>query len=132
MVNKVTFMTSEPQSVIETRLVHDMHRHASALLTEVAEHPGPIDTAATAELRDFLVAHLHHHHEAEDRELWPMIERVAPGSGQPLQALTAEHHELDAALERLSAAQVAAEVDDRKDLAAAAAQVRDIVHRHLE
>ncbi|TYB95391.1 hemerythrin domain-containing protein [Micromonospora sp. WP24] len=119
----------EPRSVIETRLTHDMHRQATTLLAEAAARP-EADTTELAELRDFLVATLRHHHESEDDDLWPMIEAVSPGASEPLKALSDEHDALDAALDALEAAPVPAE-GDRRELVAAAAALRDLVHTHL-
>ena len=120
----------EPQSVIETRLTHDMHRHATSLLAEAAARPSA-DWAALAELRDFLVATLHHHHESEDRDLWPLIAATAPGIASQLGDLSAEHDQLDAALDQLEGAPVTA-TSDRAALQQAAVAVRDLIHRHLE
>ncbi|MEU6202748.1 hemerythrin domain-containing protein [Micromonospora musae] len=119
----------EPRSVIETRLTHGTHRQATTLLAEAAARP-EADLANLTELRDFLVATLRHHHESEDDDLWPMIEAVAPGTSEPLKALSDEHDALDAALDALEAAPVPAE-GDRRELAAAATAVRDLVHTHL-
>ncbi|MER7440388.1 hemerythrin domain-containing protein [Micromonospora avicenniae] len=119
----------DPRSVIETRLTHGTHRQATTLLAEAAIRPNA-DSAHLTELRDFLVATLRHHHESEDNDLWPLIESVAPGTSEPLNALSDEHHALDDALDALEAAPVPAD-GDRRELAAAAATVRDIVHTHL-
>ena len=118
---------TEPKSIIETRLTHGMHRDGTSLLAEAAARPSS-DPAALAELRDFLVATLHHHHESEDGDLWPLITAVAPQTAGPLAGLSAEHDELDAALDTLAAAPV----DDRAALEKAAIGVRDLVHLHLE
>ncbi|GAA1376567.1 hemerythrin domain-containing protein [Catellatospora chokoriensis] len=120
----------EPRSVIETRLTHDMHRRATTLLADAATRPGA-ECAALTELRDFLVATLHHHHESEDNDLWPLIEAVAPDAAAPLGDLRGEHDALDAALDALEAAPVSTD-GDRRELATAAAAVRDLVHTHLE
>ncbi|MEU8662976.1 hemerythrin domain-containing protein [Actinoplanes philippinensis] len=117
---------SEPQSVVETRVVHDLHRAATTLLADATRRPSA-DPAAVDELRTFLIANLRHHHESEDDRLWPMIERVAPGASAPLAGLTDEHHELDEALDALAAAPLG-----DPSLADAAAAVRDTVHRHLD
>jgi hemerythrin-like domain-containing protein len=116
-------------AVIETRLIHDIHRRATSLLAEAAAHPSA-PAAALTDVRDFLVAHLHHHHETEDDILWPMITAKAPEAADPLAGLSGEHDQLDAALDALSAATV----DDagRASLADAAVAVRDLVHLHLE
>ncbi|MFG2078523.1 hemerythrin domain-containing protein [Nonomuraea maritima] len=121
---------NEPTSVMETRLTHDFHRRATSALVDAARDPGvPLD--AVAVLRGFLVAQLHHHHESEDDRLWPALaaadEQIAAG----LAALSEEHDQLDAALDRLAAVP-AREDADRATLAEAAQAVRDLVHRHLE
>jgi hemerythrin-like domain-containing protein len=120
----------EPASVIETRLTHDMHRRATSLLAEAAGRPSA-DRVALAELRDFLVATLRHHHESEDGDLWPLITATAPGVTDHLGDLSTEHHQLDAALDALAAVPVSGE-SDRAALEKAAIAVRDLVHRHLE
>jgi hemerythrin-like domain-containing protein len=119
--------TNPPESaaIAETRLLHKMHRAAAALLADAAQR----DTAppeAPAELRDFLVAALRHHHESEDDVLWPRLIAADLVAGAGLTELGAEHETLDA----LAVAPVR-EGADRKTLAAAAATVRDLVHQHL-
>lgn len=121
---------AEPRSVLETRLTHETHRRASALLAEAASSPSA-DPEALTHLRDFLVATLHHHHESEDHILWPLIEATAPGSSAPLVALGEEHGELERKLRVLAEAPVPA-AEPRDALAEAARDVRDLVHRHLE
>jgi hemerythrin-like domain-containing protein len=121
---------AEPLAVLETRLVHNVHRQATTLLVEAAGRPS-VPAAALAEVRDFLVAHLHHHHESEDHDLWPMITAIAPQAAEGLAALSVEHHQLDAALDALDKVAV---VDgaDRAVLREAATAVRDLVLHHLE
>ncbi|GAA1206500.1 hemerythrin domain-containing protein [Pseudonocardia alaniniphila] len=116
-------------AVVHTRLVHDTHRRASTVLAEAAANPAASGTAL-AELRDFLVAHLDSHHKSEDDVLWPMIEELAPGIAEPLTRLSAEHDQLEAALEALAAASV--DAPGRTALVDAAVAVRDLVHAHLE
>ncbi|EXG82780.1 hemerythrin domain-containing protein [Cryptosporangium arvum] len=115
-------MTPEPVAIAETRLLHTMHRAATSLLAEAATRDTSAPAALT-ELRDFLVAALRHHHESEDDVLWPRL----AAAGAPLADLSAEHDVLDAALDRLAAAAVPG-----PQLAAAAADVRDLVHQHLD
>ncbi|MEW2287291.1 hemerythrin domain-containing protein [Streptomyces sp. NPDC047841] len=121
---------AEPRSVLETRLTHETHRRASALLADAANSRSA-DPEALTHLRDFLVATLHHHHESEDHVLWPLIEATAPGSSAPLVALGEEHEELERKLRALAEAPVPA-AEPRDALAEAARDVRDLVHRHLE
>lgn len=127
--------TGDPTAVTETRLTHDVHRVASNLLVEAADRPSvPLD--ALAQLRDFLVAHLRHHHESEDHDLWPRISRIAPAAARGLDALSEEHDLLDAALDRLAATGApGTEGDDdlfRASVRDAAVAVRDTVHLHLD
>jgi iron-sulfur cluster repair protein YtfE (RIC family) len=122
----------EPVAVIETRLAHEVHRVATTLLAEAAVRPSAPLTVL-AQLRDFLVVNLRHHHETEDEDLWPQIVAAAPDIAVALKELSKEHEQLDEALDRLAAV----EVDDsgtdevRVRLHEAAVAVRDTVHSHL-
>jgi hemerythrin-like domain-containing protein len=110
-------------AVVETRLVHDTQRRATSLLAVDSEAPVG-DPRAVAELRDFVVAFLDHHHRVEDRDLWPILTARAPHLTDALFALSGEHELLDAALEELRAVPI--------DGSAGPAQaVRDLVHAHL-
>ncbi|MFF9981030.1 hemerythrin domain-containing protein [Streptomyces erythrochromogenes] len=133
---------AHPPAVVETRLVHEVHRLATALLAEAAVDPS-VPLPALAELRDFLVANLRHHHETEDDDLWPRIIAAAPAMEGALGALSAEHERLEAALDLLAAVAVGdgeregaaggrtAADPVRAALRDAAAAVRDTVHDHL-
>ncbi|MFE0631706.1 hemerythrin domain-containing protein [Streptomyces sp. NPDC058864] len=123
--------TQEPMSVVETRLAHEVHRVATALLAEAALRPtAPLSTLA--QLRDFLVVNLRHHHETEDEELWPRIVATAPAAADALKELSAEHEQLDEALGRLAAVALGDGGDGtRAELHEAAVAVRDTVHGHL-
>ncbi|MGW1728212.1 hemerythrin domain-containing protein [Streptomyces sp. NPDC002306] len=141
-------------AVIETRLAHEVHRVATTLLAEAARNASvPLD--ATAQLRDFLVANLRHHHQTEDEDLWPRITANAPAATVDLDSLTDEHDQLDTALDRLAGVAVPAAEAVRGDALAtsgpddgdspaapgeatvrvalydAAVTVRDVVHAHL-
>jgi iron-sulfur cluster repair protein YtfE (RIC family) len=85
---------------------------------------------ALTELRDFVVAMLHHHHDSEDGQLWPLVIEIAPELADALADLSAEHQQLDTALEALAESPI----DDgaRANLTAAAVTVRDLVRRHLD
>ncbi|MGH3169124.1 MAG: hemerythrin domain-containing protein, partial [Trebonia sp.] len=114
--------------VIDTRLIHDVHRTASTLLAEAASGPGA-SAAALAEVRDFLVNQLRYHHQAEDDLLWPMITAQAPELAGPFARLSGEHDKLEATLDALAAAPVGE--PERTALADAAIAVWDLVHVHL-
>ncbi|TMR93593.1 hemerythrin domain-containing protein [Nonomuraea basaltis] len=121
---------TEAVALTETRLIHAFHRRATTLLSEAALRPS-VPLSALAELRDFLVKNLRHHHETEDHQLWPMIAAVAPEVAAQLAVLSQEHDQLDAALDGLEAAP-SREDGDRPGLQRAAEAVRALVHRHLQ
>lgn len=131
MFRYMNHSTQEPMSVVETRLAHEVHRVATALLAEAALRPtAPLSTLA--QLRDFLVVNLRHHHETEDEELWPRIVATAPAAADALKELSAEHEQLDEALGRLAAVALGDGGDGtRAELHEAAVAVRDTVHGHL-
>ncbi|WP_261720539.1 hemerythrin domain-containing protein [Streptomyces sp. FZ201] len=122
--------TAEPKALMETRLTHQTHRLMTALLAEAAPRPS-VPLAALAQLRDFLVAAIRHHHETEDNLLWPRLAEAAPAAARALEELTDEHERLDTALDRLAAVAVDDE-DARHALHEAAVAVRDSVLGHLE
>ncbi|GAA0382129.1 hypothetical protein GCM10009530_36120 [Microbispora corallina] len=125
----MTDIRTEPTAVVETDLTHKMHRAATTLLTEAAGRPS-VPAGALAELRDFLVANLHHHHESEDGQLWPLITAAAPETAAELAALSEDHDLLDTALDALAGVPIGD--TGRAALAEAASAVRDLVHDHLE
>jgi hypothetical protein len=96
-------------------------------LAESAANPA-VPAAAIASLREFLIPNLHHHHQSEDEELWPIINAVAPDAAVAMAELSGEHNILDEALDTLEAADIA----DREAFTGAAVLVRNVVHRHLQ
>jgi hemerythrin-like domain-containing protein len=123
----MTTPTDTP-SVVETRLVHDVHRRATTLLADATAATSRPTPHAVDELRDFTIAALRHHHESEDRELWALLRDAAPELADPLARLSREHSQLDAALDVLRGIAGDARPDE---LAEACAAVRDLVHEHL-
>lgn len=123
----MTSTARDSAAIAETRLLHKMHRAATSLLADAASREDS-PSAALAELRDFLVAALEHHHESEDDVLWPQLAKADPALGARLAKLDPEHDALDAALNELADAPLR----DRRRLASAAAEVRDLVHMHIE
>ncbi|CAM5238267.1 hemerythrin domain-containing protein [Streptomyces chartreusis] len=126
----VSVQGPESAAVVETRLLHKMHRAATCLLAEAAQKPAA-PSAALEELRDFVVAALRHHHESEDDVLWPQLTAADPAAATGLAELEAEHDALDASLEALADASVR-DGAGRAPLISAAVAVRDLVHTHLE
>jgi hemerythrin-like domain-containing protein len=115
--------------VIETRIVHDVHRRATSLLTDAVGAPSaPI--RLVAELRDFVVATLHHHHACEDSDLWPLLGSAAPDLTRDLWTLTEEHERLQHQLDTLQRIPIDHEAD-RARCIEPAGELRDLVHEHL-
>jgi iron-sulfur cluster repair protein YtfE (RIC family) len=142
-VTPVNSLASEDSiAVVDTRLVHEVHRVGTSLLADAAADPA-VPAAALAQLRDFLVANVRHHHETEDEELWPLVAAAAPDAAAALDALSEEHRRLDKALDALAAVALgdgsagdegagdADAGDARLALREAAVEVRDAVHGHL-
>jgi hemerythrin-like domain-containing protein len=119
---------SDRPAVVETRLVHEAQRRATSMLAD-AVSDGSASPEAVAELRDFVVASLEHHHRSEDADLWPMLASAAPDLTEPLRRLSREHQRLDAALTSLRHAPAGAAGDPA--LKTAADNTRDLVHEHL-
>jgi hemerythrin-like domain-containing protein len=119
----------EPRGVVDTRVIHDVHRRGTSLLaTAATDETVPAD--ALGALRTFVVAQLHHHHESEDGDLWPRLIAADPQVADGLAALSVDHDRLAAALDALAAVPIGG--DDRSALVPAAIAVRDLVQAHLE
>ncbi|WP_432744592.1 hemerythrin domain-containing protein [Streptomyces sp. JH002] len=130
---------SDAQAIVETRLAHETHRLATGLLVD-ATGRSTVPRQALAQLRDFIVANLRHHHETEDAWLWPLIVAAAPDTKGALHELSEEHDRLDSALDRLASVDLTGtedpggesmSSDSRHALREAAVAVRDSVHDHL-
>ncbi|WP_394845509.1 hemerythrin domain-containing protein [Pendulispora brunnea] len=117
-------------AVLETRLVHKVHRRATALLVDAARLPST-PASALAELRDFIVDHLSLHHEREDDSLWPLISSLAPEVRADLVALSEEHERLALVLEALDGLDIA-RGGDRTVLIEMAVALRDAIRDHLD
>jgi hemerythrin-like domain-containing protein len=120
---------TDTSAVLETRLVHDTHRRATTLLVDAARR-GHGSRSALTELRDFVVAVLDHHHESEDRVLWPLLADAAPHLADALGMLSIDHDQLAVELDALRSVALDGEVD-MAALATRATTVRDHVHAHL-
>ncbi|MEU5281027.1 hemerythrin domain-containing protein [Streptomyces asoensis] len=121
------------QAIVETRLAHETHRLATGLLVDAGGRSS-VPSQALAQLRDFIVANLRHHHETEDLWLWPLIAAAAPDTTMALDGLSEEHIQLDIALDRLAAVDLTgASISShgRHELREAAVAVRESVRDHL-
>jgi hypothetical protein len=115
---------------------HDCFRRDFARLRELLGSDEPFDEARTAALAEHwrgLTAVLEHHHENEDRAIFPRVAERFPASGSALRDLEHEHVRLDALLDR--AAVVLTEVrpvSGRLAAASLAAELEEVVRTHLD
>lgn len=103
-------------------------------MVDAAQRPS-VPCALLADLRDFLVENLRHHHETEDHDLWPLLLKSAPEAAAELERLSDQHERLDAALDALAGVPIDDKTDGasaRAELRAAATEVRETVLHHLE
>lgn len=112
-------------------------RDAARLRDAVQAAPGdPARVAAVAALWELFLALLEHHHQAEDRVLWPTLLEVDPGSAEHVAQMESQHSDLDGLLHRADAAMDAWSADPgAPDTAAAAAEqlqgIVDLLDTHL-
>lgn len=115
--------------VVETSIVHDVHRRATSLLVAALGTPSaPI--RLIADLRDFVTAMLDHHHTSEDTDLWPLLNSAEPALTRGLSSLTDEHEHLERQLEVLRRTPLDDE-SDRARCVPIALALRDLVVDHL-
>ena len=117
----MTGRSDDAPAVVETRVVHDTHRRATSLLADAAASDGAPTDVRDA-LRDLVVTMLRHHHRSEDQDLWPTIVTAFPAVTDRFDELSREHDRLDEALDRLAA----------DTTPASTAEVRDLLHEHLD
>ncbi|MFF5227867.1 hemerythrin domain-containing protein [Dactylosporangium sp. NPDC000521] len=114
-------------------------RRFAALLRDMADGRA-VNTAARAKAiasyLETLCDGIHHHHQAEDDVLWPVLEASA-GAEVDLRELTEDHRQLDPLLDaiRRDARALAVAPGDRdaaERLAGALALLRDMLDEHIE
>ncbi|MGI5184619.1 hemerythrin domain-containing protein [Dactylosporangium sp. CA-152071] len=114
-------------------------RRFAALLRDVADGRTantPARAKAIAGYLETLCDGIHHHHQAEDDVLWPVLEASA-GAEVDLRELTEDHRQLDPLLDaiRRDARALAVTPGDRdaaERLAGALGVLRDMLDEHIE
>ena len=135
-------MTATPTTPIDTSemtTVHSLFRREFRLAGGVVRRvePGDVRRArVVADHLDLLTRTLHHHHTGEDTYLWPfLMGKVGPEERSTLEAMEAEHAQIDPGLQACAAgfARLAktADPDARAALAVRLTAVREALGRHL-
>ncbi len=134
--------TAAPEGPVDMLMMYVMHHAFRRDLAAfaVAVRSTPVDDRRTwrllAERWSFFFQVLHHHHSGEDAGLWPaLLSRSGPDDRSTLQAMEAEHAEIDPLLESCAAgfARLAehADEDARAALAVRVTATRESLGRHL-
>ncbi|OLF12755.1 hypothetical protein BLA60_05615 [Actinophytocola xinjiangensis] len=115
---------------------HECFRRDFARLRELLNSTRPLDedeAAALAEHWAGLSAVLDHHHENEDRAIFPRVAEVFPASREAMRALEHDHVRLDDLLDQAALAMPRLRSGaDRRRAAALAVQLEEIVRTHLD
>jgi hypothetical protein len=99
-------------------LVHRTFREEfAALAREAAEGAGREREPALEDQLGLMLRVLHEHHTGEDTMIWPLVRSRAPESAAVLDAMEAEHEELDPLIERAGDSRVP--LSERADVLAA-------------
>ncbi|NUP01352.1 MAG: hemerythrin domain-containing protein [Nonomuraea sp.] len=111
-------------------------RRLAVLMNAIAtgeQQAGEARLAAIATFTTKLCAGIHHHHQAEDDVLWPVIVRSA-GAEVDLSDLTDDHAALDPLLEEITtaAARLASDGQAAKRLAKSLGTLADLLDEHIE
>ena len=91
----------------ELAAVHTIMRRGAVLSAAAIDHlasGSPLDVATLVRLVRWQAGFVHHHHESEDEQFWPVLRRLFPDDMAPLDALSTEHEILDVTLKTLSQA----------------------------
>jgi hypothetical protein len=131
-----------PDGPVDMQMMYVMHhafRRDLAKFASAAQHT-PVEDRATWRLLESRWAVfadvLHHHHSGEDAGLWPwLLEHGSPADRATLEAMEAEHAEIDPALTACAEgfARLASHADDdaRAALAVRLVATRESLARHL-
>ncbi|GAA0733795.1 hemerythrin domain-containing protein [Dactylosporangium roseum] len=114
-------------------------RRFAALVRSIADGTTASSPARARAIERYLTslcAGIHHHHQAEDEVLWPVLEAAA-GAEVDLTELTDDHAQLDPLLDRLRAEARALSAAPRDRAAAARlattlAALRDLLDEHID
>ncbi|MFI7419474.1 hemerythrin domain-containing protein [Nonomuraea sp. NPDC049684] len=122
------------------RITHRAMRADTRRLAEVMsaiaageQQAGQERLRAIATFTAKLCAGIHHHHQAEDNVLWPVIVRSA-GAEVDLSDLTDDHAALDPLLEEITAAaaQLGSDGQAARRMAKSMAALADLLDEHIE
>jgi hemerythrin-like domain-containing protein len=130
-------MAETKADIRDVLVVHTILRRMLDKLIAATERLDPAEAASVIPSRWALyVRGLHHHHEGEDNDFFPVIVRDAPSTEVLVTQLSSEHQELVTLLDAADAAVAALEqqpsADNRQAARDAMAAVRDQLFPHLD
>lgn len=131
--------TTTPVDTWEMVLAHRLYRREFRILPAVIRAVASGDRSRATTVGDHLAVvytMLHHHHEAEDELLWPiMLDRVGP-QAELVHRMEAQHSRLESVLAQITDVngrwRTGASVADRDQLANLVAQASAILDEHLD
>ncbi|MEV6582672.1 hemerythrin domain-containing protein [Streptomyces sp. NPDC051582] len=129
----------KPTTTHDMVVVHRMFRREfgeAAGLVRGVRHGSRAQVRLVADRLELLLDTLYHHHEGEDRLLWPKLARRLPAQGELWQRMRGQHAELSAGLARAQDLLRAWAADGgnshRQELAEAFDQVSKAVGDHFD
>ena len=132
-------LTAQPIDTRDMAIVHRTFRDGyeeSARLVRAAPAPSTERAAFLADHIDFGIAALHHHHEAEDALLYPVLIERAPEQAEMINQVDQEHLLIKSALEATSAAcavwRERPSAETGEALAASIDHLQSVVQPHLD
>lgn len=117
--------------IVHTALRRDIER-AETALTDLPSPDHPQRKALTAHLH-WMMGWLHHHHQTEDEQLYPMVRAANPGAAELLDDMDADHAAIQPAITAVEDAtdRYALAADAREELLSALNALSDALLPHL-
>ena len=126
-------------NTLDMLLVHRVFRrefHDVAALIDGVPVGDVVRAQVVGDHLAFMLSALHHHHEAEDDQVWPKLQARAPSNEADIQRMVDEHAAIAAAVHRvetlLAAWTKSGHRESGQQLVAAVAELSALVDEHLD